>query len=274
MNHVQEWVDFFEHVSCFHREMFMKPLWNRYPNYGADIWDSLAIFLEGYAFERPGRRPDYSHAAVDALFYCREENNNFNQNTVNMIWCRFMGLLNNQRLNPMNNPLRPAGNPDDNRSVIQVVIENDIVQENLTLTTYLINLINQHHDIQQAFNSLTCVRGIGRKIASLYLRDLVDIMNIDLVNIHSRNLLQPIDIWVERTIKILNNNQNMNMDQVADWLVQNSVNPERVNMGIWFFCSQIIASEYKLNRVLDDLNTAQNLLQNYRNKLENICLNC
>ena len=83
MKRIREWLQFFEQVSCFYREMHMLPSWRKYPDHLSDIWDSLAIFL-GYAFERQGRRPDYSPAAIDALLCCRQQNNgDFTQNIVN-----------------------------------------------------------------------------------------------------------------------------------------------------------------------------------------------
>jgi len=283
MNHIQQWLQFFQDVSCFFREMFMLPLWRKYPNHSRDIWDSLAVFLEGYAFERQGRRPDFFHAGVDALIYCRQQNNNFNQNVINMIWQHFSQLLNNQGLNPKNNPLYPSTNPNNLRnlnqsySLIEVVINNNIHQ-NSTFTSYLHTLITQNQNAQPAFNLVKDIRGIGGKIASFFLRDLVDVMTINLQNVQNRQLLQPIDVWVERSVRILSNNPHLNRQQVANWIVNNSLannlNPERINMGIWFFCSQIVISEYRLNRILRNFNAAQNLLIDYRNRIRNVCLIC
>ena len=285
MNGIQQWLQFFEQVGCFHREMYMLPLWRKYRNHPTDIWDSLSIFLEGYAFERQGRRPDYSHAGVDALLYCRHRyNNNFTQNLVSCIWQRFSQLLNNQRLNHRNNPLYPSTNPNNlqnisqSPSVIEVVLRNGIIQQNLTFTTFLQNQIIQSKNVRDVFRLVKGIRGIGDKVAPLYLRDLVDVMNIPLNNIQDRHLLQPIDIWVERTVKILTNNQAMNRNQVATWIVNSSrqyeVNPQRINMGIWFFCSNIAGSEYKLRNTLNNLNIAQNLVNNFRANIKNVCNNC
>ena len=96
-------------ISCFYRHMLMLPLWNKYPNYQNSIVDSLAIFLEGYAFERQGRRPDYFHVAVDSLIYCNQQN----MLNANCVWNRFQQLLNNQRLNHRNNPLYLSTNPNN-----------------------------------------------------------------------------------------------------------------------------------------------------------------
>jgi len=287
MNTIQKWFQLFEDVSCFYREIFMLPLWKKYPNHATDIWDSLGIFLEGYAFERQGRSPDYAHAAVDALFSCKKDNGTFNQNVIVNIFQKFCQLLNNQNLNINNNCLNPKQNSQQNNSVIQVVL-NKIMKSNLTLTSYLIKLINESNDIKPAFDLLISIRGIGDKIASFYLRDLIDAMNITLSNqtnqtnqIQNRNLLQPIDVWVERTVKFLYNlynNQNISKNQIANWIVetscQNNVNPERINMGIWFFCSNIVKSEYRLNATLGNPGNAQILVNDFRNSVRNVCQNC
>jgi hypothetical protein len=253
----------------------MLPLWNKYPNHANDIWDSIALFLEGYAFERQGKRPDYSPASVDALFQCKSQNKgNLTPNAVNDVWHNFSKLLKNERLNQMNNPLYPRLNPQKKSSLIEIVFDSDIPQKNLTFTTYFQNLIKHNNDIQPVFNVLRSIRGIRDKIPSLYLRDLVDVMGINLKNTQNRYLLQPIDIWVERTIKALTENQNMSKRQVSNWItatsVQQNINPERVNMGIWFLCSNIIKSEYSLNAVLTNKNgliIAQKLIDDFRDRI-------
>ena len=117
------------------------------------------------------------------------------------------------------------------------------------------------------------------KIVSFFLRDLIDITNINLTNqTKDRHLLQPIDIWVRRTIQLLTNDQNMADNQIREWIVQESVkfnlNSERVNMGIWFFCSQIVKSDYRLKTIINNLNNAQNLVNNFRNIIKNVYQHC
>lgn len=259
----------------------MLPVWNRYQNHRKDIWDSLALFLEAYAFERQGRRPDYFHVAVDALFCCKDNNSILKPNLVNDIWKHFSTLLNNKNLNYQNNPLYPGTNPDNKKvaqktSVIEFVINKKIIPS--TFTTYFQNQINQGKNIENAFNLIKSIRGIGDKIASFYLRDLADTMEIDLNNIHDRFLLQPIDIWVERTVKNLAGYQKMEKYLVAKWIVDTSIqyniNPERVNMGIWFFGSHLLRSEYRLNNTLKNFNSAQELVNDFRRSVKNVCQNC
>lgn len=278
MNGNQQWLQLFENVSCFYRHMLMFPLWNKYSNYQNNIWDSLSIFLEGYAFERQGRRPDYFHAAVDSLIHCRLQNNL----DVNCIWNTFKESLHNRKLNHRNNPLYPSSNPDNitgignKYSLIEALLNNNLSTR--TLTSFIQDTVDLNRNIIQAFSFLKSIRGIGDKIASFYLRDLVVVININLVNIKNRELLQPIDIWVERTIKILAGNQNMSRRQVANWIVVNCIrhnlNPEHINMGIWFFCASIANSDYRLNQSLANINMAHSLVNDFRMRISNVIQNC
>jgi len=304
MNGVQQWLRFFEQVSCFHKEAMFLP-WNEYSNHTTDIWDSLAIFLEGYAFERQGRKPDYFHAAVDALLDYKKDNGDLNQNdAADKIWNRFSNLLNGQNLNYQNNPLCLQGTNYPKKykgvektytttqpSVIQIVSDNKDIQ-NKSFTTYLKDEIVKD-DIKRAFDLLKSIQGVSEKITSLFLRDLAHIMEIDLSKTQNRHLLQPIDIWVARTVislgenefsylkeKIKNGRSLNNKDKVelAKWIVrqseENAANPELVNMGIWYFCSQIAISRYRLDRVLKDLSRATNLAHKHAMWIKNAFKNC
>jgi hypothetical protein len=276
---MNEWLDFFERIShCF--QCGMRRIWEKYNDHPINIWNSLAIFLGSYAFERQGRNPGYSDAAVDALLACEQNNQgNLDNSTCMEIWQDFCNSLQQQNPNHKNNPLYPRNNPDNiinlrnASSLIEVVLDTRMSEQDLTLTSYLKNQI-ENSGIRDAFNLLKSIRGIGPKIASLYLRDLAIMMNIDLNNDNNRFLLQPIDIWVERTVIALSN-QQLNKRQAADWVVNYSVRnlnqPELVNMGIWYFGSQIAKSEYNLYRVLNNIENAQCLVQDHITLLRNIC---
>ena len=275
MNGIQQWLQLFQDASCFYRQMLMIPLWNKYPNYQNNVVDSLAIFLEGYAFERQGRKPDYFHVAVDSLISCS------NSLTPICVWNNFKRLLNNQRLNHRNNPIYPSSNPDNIQNIsskISVIEAVSRFQKHASLSQYIYNLTIQNNDVIQSFNFLRTIRGIGNKIASFYLRDLVVVLSPNLTNIQNRELLQPIDIWVERTVQYLARNRNMNKTQVANWIVTNALryglSPEYINMGIWFYCALIASSEYRLSRSLQNINMAQSLISDFRSRINAVCRNC
>lgn len=70
----------------------------------------------------------------------------------------------------------------------------------------------------------------------------------------------------------------MSNTDIANWIIENSLpnnlNPERINMKIQFSCSQIVGSEYKINDLIDNLQSTQNLLNNYINRTKNINKAC
>ncbi len=268
---MNEWMEFFERISRFY-QAGMRQLWGKYPNHATNIWDSLAIFLEGYAFERQGRRPDYFHAAVDSFTESRQQNRVVTQADVKKIWACFRKLLKNQGLNRKNNPLYPSTNPDkepgigSKNSVIQVILQENITAPDSSLSTFLSNSIEQD-DIRSADRLLRSIRGIGPKVSPFYLRDLVVVMAIDLSNVGNRSLLQPVDVWVERIIKTITHDQLMTKSNVANWIVENSHRPELANMGIWYFGSQIATSHYIVRKALGNLKLAQSLADKYACRL-------
>ncbi len=256
--------------------MLMIPLWSNRPNHQTDIWDSLTVLLGGYAFERQGRRSDYFYAAVDSLFDCRQHNNGqLVDQTILLLWQAFSQRLNNINLNAKNNPLYPSTNPDnieglaDSPSLLEVVLQNNLQQ--VSLTDHLNSQIQENNNVQPAFQLISAVRGIGGKIASFFLRDLVIIYQLDLSPVNGRYLLQPIDVWVQRTISQLANIPANQKQRIAEWIVetsiQHNVNPELVNMGVWFFCSTIVVSAYRLQSILSDLQLAQQLAHHYSLKV-------
>jgi hypothetical protein len=69
----------------------------------------------------------------------------------------------------------------------------------------------------------------------------------------------------------------MNGDGVACCVVNNSNQPELVNMGIWYFGSQIVISGYRLKRVLENLNDlsrAKSLAHKHAMWIKNVFKNC
>lgn len=70
----------------------------------------------------------------------------------------------------------------------------------------------------------------------------------------------------------------MNKNEVAKWIVNNSKQPELANMGIWFFCSNIAGSEYRLKKVIksDKLGEAQSLVlvDDFKTRIQKVCKNC
>ena len=56
-------------------------------------------------------------------------------------------------------------------------------------------------------------------------------------------------------------------EQTAEWIGTNSAAPEAVNQGLWYFASQIAASEVKMRRALADERYASELVDIYIDQL-------
>lgn len=120
--------------------------------------------------------------------------------------------------------------------------------------------------VLEAFDFLTSIRGIGPKIASLFLRDAKELLLEGGASVQIdgsiRWQLQPIDIWVKRTIELIAG-RRMESGEAAKFIVQNSPNPERANMGIWYFSSQVSGSQYRHNLCLRAIPDAENQLKKF-----------
>lgn len=124
-------------------------------------------------------------------------------------------------------------------------------------------------DFSNAFSQLQ-LRGIGHKIRSLFIRDIAYLTKAD----RSRSLdikqflyAQPIDIWVRKTIDLLDSETTiaevpfdkcylLNRDdfgralKLTSMCIGSGTSPLRVNMGIWYFCSQVVADATRLQSLL------------------------
>ena len=100
------WIDsdtlrLFEGLSEIFKALSLKPLWQKY-----NLNDSIgaaSLFLEGYAFERQGRSPSFSPAAVEAIKKAKVSNGS--EDFPLAVWFNFSNLLNDSRLNRKLNPL-------------------------------------------------------------------------------------------------------------------------------------------------------------------------
>ena len=275
-NFIKEWMGLFQKAGGFYRQMFMLPLWRTYPSHQESVTESLAIFLKGYAFERRGRRPDYPHAAADTVMEFGTELD------PKLVWENFKKQIRDEHLNRKNNPLYPSSDPDDignainKKSVIEAIARHKSEPPRI-LAKHLSELV-KNGDTIQAFEFLTSVRGVGSKIASFYLRDLADVTKINSSDIQERGLLQPIDVWVKRTVHRLTKQQRMEDTQIANWIVINAhsceTSPEQINMGIWFYGAVMAGSKYRLYKTLENPKEAHSLIQDYYSRIQDACIAC
>lgn len=80
---------FFACLSELFEARFLIPLWQKYPLRDSDIWDAVALFLEGYASERQGAKPDYRHAAADIAKELAQAHKSLDSDTAQLAWKLF-----------------------------------------------------------------------------------------------------------------------------------------------------------------------------------------
>lgn len=250
---VSEVLELFVGVSALFRARYQKPLWEKYTRYLEDPLDAILIFLEGYAFERQGRNPSYSHVAVEAIEGVKDSP--LRRNFPQTVWHKFSEFFANKGLNIKANPLFHT-------KKLCCCVWCVTGTENLIKTSKEAIARSQ---IKEAWEKVKRIRGVGPKIASLFLRDVA--VQFELAPSQDRWLLQPVDIWVRRAVFLLNRNKMKDGD-VARWLVTNCDEPELANQGIWYFGAQIAGSNFRLRKSIEYPSYAEEILQEHMASLK------
>lgn len=236
-----------------------------YASVNSDWLQGLQFYLHGYAYERQGRSPEYSAAAVEAVQQAvRCDIKKPDPGFPSRAWDVFLQILrlppDGEGANPPNNPLWPKEGAGK-ESVTSLI---------LRLQDYDYNLIKavlallKGGTAKHAHTFLCQIRGTGSKINSLFLRDIVLIY--DLPVDQNDPLLQPVDIWVRRLTRLLMGLQAdvpkdvkddySNDTRIAEALITLSktagVSPLRLNQGAWCFGSQIAGTKSNLIRYIED----------------------
>jgi len=124
-------------------------------------------------------------------------------------------------------------------------------------------------NIKKAKDEIAEINGISDKIASFFLRDVAVLFEkeLELNNVGSgeRKYLQPIDIWVRRCCNYLYklenkaSNRRVKISDYQHYVVEQCmddgkyiINPEKVNMGMWLFSSQIVGNHYQLSKIFEE----------------------
>jgi hypothetical protein len=247
-------LSFFVPISRLFQARFQNPHWDKYPGAEKDEVEAMCLFLGGYAFERQGSNPSYAHAAVTAIEEARIHPGPHLKQTV---WDKFSGFLQGQKLNWKINPLGQRDGEGCN--CVWCVFDGESL-----ISAAKQSLLNEQ--AKAIWERLQRIRGVGPKIASLFLRDLA--VRYGLAPKKDRHLLQPVDVWVRRTVQRLANNNGMGAEEIAEWIVDQCGEPELANQGIWYFGAQIAQSEFRLFNALIDQEYAKVLVEDHLRTLE------
>jgi len=230
-----------------------------YASMNSDWLQGLQFYLHGYAYERQGRSPEYSTAAVEAVRQAskaglKEPDSEFPL----CAWDAFLQILRLPRdgkgANPPNNPLYPKEGAGK-ESVTSLILKLQDYDYNLIKTVLA---LLKGGTAKNAHTFLCQIRGTGSKINSLFLRDIVLIY--DLPVDRDDPLLQPIDIWVRRLTRLLmgvqadvpkdEKDDYSNDAKIAETIIYlsktASVSPLILNQGACYFGAQIAGTKSKL----------------------------
>ncbi len=256
--------EFFADVGRLYRAQMFQTGWKRFAKGKEPLSDhraALSIFLGLYAYKRQIDVPDYPDAASEAIFTASDLN-------VDTVWRGHEAILkkHDTEPNPKTDPLAPKrpkpkskqrGSYKAKVSLLDVFRPND----NETIIGFIKSRI-ERRKVREAYSKLNTVNGVGPKIASLFLEDVASYYNlldglVDYEPDFERELLQPVDRWIERIGKVLVPSRRPTNRVISTYIVKHSlehgVSPELFNQGAWFFASQVAESKIRFYRAVDEL---------------------
>ena len=238
-----------------------------------DPWASLRLLLSDYAFEHQGVSQDYSPAAVDTIDEINSSS--LSEDIASVVWDSFKKKLKPKGLNEMNNSLCPKGEKyerkDGDKRTPRTTKKVSIIQfaakrKELPIVAWAYAMM-EGEKLKDAYAELQKINGIGPKIASLFLRDLAVYFKLEPKE--NRRFLQPVDTWIRFVVQAISDNPKADDGECAQFIVDNSKAPERVNQGIWYFCSDMAdSSQYVVGQNLKDPNYFKGRVEKYIESLE------
>jgi hypothetical protein len=223
-------------ASSYQDEYERSPLFQS--RYSDDPQTGLEFFLQN-SFERAGGgKAGYNKLAIQELRACVNDAGGY-QNFIQSaspqdeVWRRFQDGCTGS----------PVGlNQSLNEGVVKglVILAKESEADDFNPFVRISNLANAT-SILGAWAILRAIKGIGDKIASFVIRDVVSIMGLEgSVSKEERVFLQPVDIWIRRTTQII-----WRLDgRMPDWVLAIKTVSEldklglsgvRFNQGAWHY---------------------------------------
>lgn len=224
-------------------------------------YQALACFLENYAYERQGAAPAYPKIAMRA-FRRRfgQKISSVTSEDATIIWSSYKEIARNEynslSVNPTHNPM------SSDNGLLKVMVSNNIAN----LATHARNLI-QHRQTEEAHKLIADIRGIGTKIASLYLRDIAYLGELSEEEIEDQRYLQPVDTWIEQTLSIvIGAAKPSSLKEKQEMIVRlchsAEVSPIAFSQGAWMLGSRV-AGDYLTFEQLAKGQNAEAIIQKH-----------
>lgn len=252
---------FLEKIAPIYTDHFLNKMTYRKNN--GNGHESLIHFLKSYAYERQGAPAAYPEIASKCVKRKYDNGKGWGVPTEKEameIWKEYKriakeesGLWDGKRgkvkVNAKSNPMNPKKSKS-NEGIITKLAQNKIS----SIGRHVNNLMKAG-ETKRAYNFLTGIRGVGKKISSFYLRDVVYLSSdLNENQISDLYLLQPIDTWLNQTLSvILENPPNRLRDKqrlIIKLCEKADISSIYFNQGAWVLGSQIAEEFGTLKKIL------------------------
>jgi len=216
----------------------------------------LEYFL-GDSFARAGgEQAGYGKTAIDALRRCVSKMKDYeafvtDENAPELAWAEFEKICSS----------KGAGvNKRLNEGVVKGLVR--LAQESGDYDYNPFRYIRKmaEFSMTDAFIALTNIKGIGDKIATFLLRDLICILNLEeKIPLEHRILLQPVDRWVKNTAICLWADLEVRVSswgiamRIVDKCNEFNISGVRFNQGTWKFGTSKVKNIKHLRNDLEEL---------------------
>lgn len=208
---------------------------------------SLRAFLGYYAFSRRGKdRYELSSIALEALD--RFEPDTFNtfigQPDALQLWDHFVDVCTTRQRKPME-----KSNGGVVAGMAELAQEIFAVDSVGSIAGWVLSCIDRHGRLEPPFLRIVDVRGLGPKLASLLLRDIVFMFDYEnRVEAADRLYCLPIDKWTRMIAPLII--EEPDVEHMPDWVLagkvckyarRNHISSIRFSMGLSYFGQRVIS---------------------------------
>ncbi len=238
----------------------------------ADWPEALIYFVEEFAYERQGASRDYVVAAVKAIRAHAE--NGLSEELPEAVWEEFRRLLSEE-----------GGDKGTNKKIQPIAPSYG---GSIGMIEFVLGLGGTHNivdwareacasgHVAAAYSGLIGIRGIGEKIASFFLRDVIRGFELDESAVPAY-CFQPIDVWTGRTARALAPSLELPVPDVpsaaaGEVLVvaaeKSGVSAADLNAGAWLFGARFLASNVEFTDALRSEAALISALDRARERME------
>jgi len=218
--------------------------------------------LENFAYERQGTPQAYPAIAkqtIEKVFHGKVEHVDYDQATkawriYSEIATRdFNGIRTNASHNPMNS----------SQGVLRAMANQGIHN----IASHVKTLIKEGKT-KNAHTFIDDIRGIGTKIASFYLRDIVYLGGLDENQMKDQFYLQPLDTWLDQTYSmIMKKEKPAGLEEKQKTFVDlcraAGCSPIAFNQGAWIVGSQIAGEYSTFKKIACGEAESKEIIKNY-----------